>query len=407
MSLKRRHKKSELHPMHHSAHGFDQYHSVQDYALPGIPNFIFDTDTFSFVSLMIRLVEMNDTNLNDRQKQILKALNERGGALRHELVDKAGLKLNFSKITFIRDLNYLIANNLVKRTGRGKNTRYDLAENNPILSFVDLDDYFRTDWEERKITPSFNSEVLGMLEKLYNETEIFLWEKSQERFKKARLELDPSIYKRELERFVIEFSWKSSQIEGNTYTLLEAETLIKQNIQAKGHSEDEAKMILNHKIAFDVILEKKDSFKVVDFSDIIQLHQILTKNLVTSGIRSQKVKISGTKYEPMSDRQEIEIALRSLIKLINNLKYPPEKALVAAIMIAYIQPFADGNKRTSRMLSNAILLAYDYFPLSYRGVDVNEYRSAMIVFYEINNLYNFKRLFVQQLQFAIENYFQL
>lgn len=350
---------------------------------------------------------MSDTNLNERQKEILKLLKENENALRQELVNKVSPESNFSKITFIRDLNYLIANNFVKRTGKGKNTRYSLAEDNPILSFVDLENYFEKDQEERKIFSGFNPGVFGMLKNLYSKEEISLWEKAQERFREAKLKLDPSIYKRELERFVIELSWKSSQIEGNTYTLLETETLIKQNVQAKGHSQDEAQMILNHKTAFDVIAEKKDSFKVVDLSDLIQLHQVLTKKLVTSGIRSQKVRISGTKYEPMSDKHGIEAALRSLIKLINRLEYPPEKALVTAIMIAYLQPFADGNKRTSRMLSNAILLAFDYFPLSYRGVDVNEYRSAMIIFYEINNLFNFKRLFVKQLQFTIENYFQL
>lgn len=356
---------------------------------------------------MIRLMSMNDTNLNDRQKEILQVLKVSGNALRQELVNKASLKSDFSRITFIRDLNYLIDNNLVKRTGKGKNTRYSLVEDNPILSFVDLGNYFKKDSDERKIFPSFNSDVFTKLKNLYSEEEISLWEKAKDKFIKAKLKLDPSIYKRELERFVIELSWKSSQIEGNTYSLLETETLIKQNIQAKGHSKEEAQMILNHKRTFDVILEKKGSFKVISFTDVIQLHQVLTKDLVTSGIRSQKVRISGTKYEPLFDKHEIEGALRSLIKFINSIEYPPEKALVTAIMIAYLQPFADGNKRTSRMLSNAILLAFDYFPLSYRGVDVNEYRSAMIIFYETNNLYNFKRLFVKQLQFALENYFQL
>jgi len=85
----------------------------------------------------------------------------------------------------------------------------------------------------------------------------------------------------------------------------------------------------------------------------------------------------------------------------------PEKALVAACMIAYLQPFADGNKRTSRMLADAILLAHDYFPLSYRSVDVNEYRRAMIIFYEQNNLYHFKRIFLEQLEFAVNDYFLL
>ncbi|MDP3758436.1 MAG: Fic family protein [Candidatus Daviesbacteria bacterium] len=209
-----------------------------------------------------------------------------------------------------------------------------------------------------------------------------------------------------MERLIIELSWKSSQIEGNTYSLIETETLIKQNIKASGHSDEEAVMILNHKEAFKVILDKKNSFRKLDFSDIIQLHQVLTRGLITSGIRSQKVRISGTQYEPLSDKHEIEKMLRQLIEHVNKTEYPPEKALILAIMIAYIQPFADGNKRTSRMLSNAVLIAYGFLPLSYRNINVNEYRNVMIVFYETNNLYNFKRLYLQQLQYAIENYFQ-
>lgn len=356
---------------------------------------------------MIRLHAMNDTNLNDRQKEILKVLRERGEALRQELVNEVSPKSDFSRITFIRDLNYLIAHNFVERLGKGKNTRYVLDEKNFLLSFLDPDRYFKVGAEERAINPKFNPDVLSILKNLYNQDEILLWEKARKKFIEAKLKLDPSIYKRELERFVIELSWKSSQIEGNTYSLLETETLIKQNIQAKGHSREEAQMILNHKKAFDVILEKKDSFKVIGFADVVQLHQVLTRDLVTSGVRTQKVRISGTKYEPLFNKHEIELSLRSVVKLINSLRYPPEKALVAAIMIAYLQPFADGNKRTSRMLANAILLAFDYFPLSYRSVDVNEYQRAMIIFYEINNLYNFKLLFVKQLQFAVENYFQL
>jgi len=215
---------------------------------------------------------MNDTNLNDRQKKILQTLQE-----------GASPKADLSKITFIRDLNFLIANHFVKRTGKGKNTRYSLVEKNPFLTYLDLKNYFETDFEERKIRTNFNPEILEQLKNLYDQKEMSLCEKAQGKFIKAKAKLDPSIYKRELERFVIELSWKSSQIEGNTYTLLETEALIKQNIQAKGHSEEEARMILNHKTAFDVILKKKDSFKTLYFADVVQLHQVLTKGLATRG----------------------------------------------------------------------------------------------------------------------------
>ncbi len=347
---------------------------------------------------------MNDTNLNGRQNKILKILKEKGVLSRLSLSNLISSTESISKVTFIRDLNRLIDLNFIKTSGKGKNTVYSLVETNSLLAYLDMDDYFKT--ETRIINNEFNNSVFSHLNNLYFPEEINLWERSKKIFKEAKEKLDISIYKRELERFTIELSWKSSQIEGNAYTLIETETLIKQNIKARGRSDEEAVMILNHKKAFEVILDKKDSFKKLDFADIIQLHQVLTKGLITSGVRSQKVRISGTKYEPLSDKRQIEEVLRQLIECVNKTEYPPEKALIIAIMVAYIQPFADGNKRTSRMLSNAILIAYDYFPLSFRSIDINEYRSAMIVFYETNNLYNFKRLYLKQLQFAIDNYFQ-
>ncbi len=94
-----------------------------------------------------------------------------------------------------------------------------------------------------------------------------------------------------------------------------------------------------------------------------------------------------------------------MVKKINATTYPLEKALLASIFIPYIQPFADGNKRTGRMLANAILLAYDHFPLSYRSIDENEYKKALIVFYETNNMFHVKRLFLDQYRFALKTYF--
>lgn len=355
---------------------------------------------------MIRLKNMNDTNLNNRQKKILEILRKTGSISRLDLESQVSSGKDVSKITIIRDLNNLIGVRLVGVSGKGKNTRYTLYESNPILMYLDIDGYFDKESGKRETKNTFDSNVFRYLNNLFSPDEIALWEKSKIIYKEAKDKLDPSIYKRELERFVIELSWKSSQIEGNTYSLIETETLIKDHTKAPGHSDEEAVMILNHKEAFEVILKKKGSFQKLDFSDVVQLHQVLTKSLVTSGVRTQRVQISGTRYEPLSNRHEIEIALRRLISHVNNIKYPPEKALILAIMIAYIQPFADGNKRTSRMFSNAVLVAYDYFPLSYRSVGANEYRSAMIMFYETNNLYNFKHLYMNQLKFAIDNYFR-
>src|SRR5574344_1024369 len=95
-------------------------------------------------------------------------------------------------------------------------------------------------------------------------------------------------------------SWKSSQIEGNTYSLLDTEILIKENIEAKGHKKEEAIMILNHKNALEYIFENRDYFKTITKAKIEELHTILTKDLgVEKGLRKTPVGIVGTNYKPL------------------------------------------------------------------------------------------------------------
>ncbi|MDP3013033.1 MAG: Fic family protein, partial [Candidatus Subteraquimicrobiales bacterium] len=81
------------------------------------------------------------------------------------------------------------------------------------------------------------------------------------------------------------------------------------------------------------------------------------------------------------------------------------KALLAILLLSYIQPFVDGNKRTSRLLAIALLIAHDWHPISFRSMDSAEYKKAMILFYEQNSLLYFKELFIKQFIFAAENYF--
>ena len=90
---------------------------------------------------------------------------------------------------------------------------------------------------------------------------------------------------------------------------------------------------------------------------------------------------------------------------INKINNPIVKAFTALVMLAYIQPFEDGNKRTARVVANAILHAHDKSMLSYRDVDVVEYKKAALLFYEQNNLSYFKKIFKEQFEFAVENYF--
>jgi Fic family protein len=126
---------------------------------------------------------------------------------------------------------------------------------------------------------------------------------------------------------------------------------------------------------------------------------------VGRNIRKRRVGISGTNYKPMDNEFQIREALQSMCNLVNSNSNVFEKALLALILISYIQPFEDGNKRTARIISNAILMNESYCPISFRTVDFIDYKKAMLVFYEQNNITPFKKIFVDQFEFAVKTYF--
>ena len=139
---------------------------------------------------------------------------------------------------------------------------------------------------------------------------------------------------------------------------------------------------------------------------IEDIHALLTQDLeVTKNLRKNLVRITGTKYTPLDNEFQIREALEKTCQKINETENPFEKAVILMSLIAYIQPFVDGNKRTSRLSGNAILQSFDCCPLSYRSMDEIEYKKAILLFYEQNNVSYFKELFLKQFEFAVENYF--
>ena len=126
---------------------------------------------------------------------------------------------------------------------------------------------------------------------------------------------------------------------------------------------------------------------------------------VGRNIRKRRVGISGTNYKPLDNEFQIREALQAMCNLINNKTNVFEKALLSLVLISYIQPFEDGNKRTARIISNAILMNEGFCPISFRTIDSIEYKKAMLVFYEQNNITPFKMIFVEQFEFAVKTYF--
>ena len=319
------------------------------------------------------------------------------------------LSVGIDRKTLQRDLKELEEKFLICKKGTGKSTAYSLAEAFKILTEVDIKKYFETPYLKREVKESFNFEIFSNLKNdIFNVEEKEKLENLQREFIRNFSKYDSqTLINKEFERIMIEFSWKSSAIEGNTYSLLGTEALIKNNVVGKGKTKEETQMILNHKDAFNESIQNRERFRKLNYADIEHIHMVLTKKLgISKNIRNGAVGITGTKYKPLDNSHKIKEVAQEMVALINEKESIFEKTFLVSILIAYIQMFEDGNKRTSRMISNAILLAHNSIPLSYRIVDIEEYKKAVILFYEMNNLHHFKRIFIDQFEDAVKNYFK-
>ncbi len=300
------------------------------------------------------------------------------------------------------------AGNIVAE-GKARATRYSLTPQAHLMMPLNLDTYFALNVDERQMQTAFNFSLIRdqlPLVRLFTDEEQERLQALQAEFRQHVAEMSEGEYRKEMERLGIDLSWKSSQIEGNTYSLLETERLLRESKTADGKTKEEAVMLLNHKDALRFVLDNPDYLQPLSVSRIEDIHRLLTKELsVDRGIRRRRVGITGTNYHPLDNEFQIREAMQAMCDVINGKSDVFEKSLLAIVLLSYIQAFSDGNKRTARITGNAILIANGYCPLSFRSVDSIDYKKAMLIFYEQNNLYAFKQIFIDQFEFAVREYF--
>ena len=321
----------------------------------------------------------------------------------------AGLTKAPSDSTMKRLLSAAVKEGNIETAGRGPATKYKLTPQAHVTMPLDLATYFDKDIDEREVQESFNfdliRDVLPKVE-IFTKEELEVLNDAQIEFEKNTEGMTELEYRKEMERLGVDLSWKSSQIEGNTYSLLETERLLKDKKTASGKTKEEAIMLLNHKDALDFVLDVPDYLKELSVHRIEDIHSILTKELeVDRNIRHRRVGITGTNYRPLDNEFQILEALEDTCTLVNGKDNVFEKALLTLVLLSYIQAFVDGNKRTARITSNAILIANGYCPISFRTVDSIDYKKAMLMFYEQNNIAAFKKIFIEQFLFAVKTYF--
>lgn len=345
--------------------------------------------------------------LTSRQQSIIDVIVIQASASISKI--KKQLREDLSIPTLNRELAQLVGQNILVKTGKGRATSYKVSDFYKVFAPFNASDYFEQDPDARQAQTSFNQDLIPLLEtiNLFSADEKETLATLKQDYQNNIADYPETLFQKELERLTIELSWKSSQIEGNTYSLLETERLFKEQEEAEGKPKSDATMLLNHKVALDYLLAHKEIAKDLNLRLLEEIHTLLIKGLgVGRNIRSHTVGITGTAYKPLDNQYQIKEALERMCVIINAKETGFEKALLAVALISYIQPFEDGNKRTGRMISNALLITEGICPLSYRSVNSLDYKKAMLLFYEQNNLAAFKQIFMEQIEFSVRNYFQ-
>lgn len=201
-----------------------------------------------------------------------------------------------------------------------------------------------------------------------------------------------------LDRLLIDLSWNSSRLEGNTYSLLETQRLFELGESAEGKAAGEAQMILNHKAAIEMLVDQAGDVGFNRFT-ICNLHALLSDNLLPDPsacgrLRSKPVGIAGTVFYPLDVPQVIEEQFQKILEKAEIIKDAFEQAFFIMVHLPYLQPFEDVNKRVSRLAANIPLVKRNLCPLSFIDVSQQTYIDGLIGVYELNRVEYLRDVFV-------------
>ena len=201
-----------------------------------------------------------------------------------------------------------------------------------------------------------------------------------------------------MNRLLIDLSWNSSRLEGNTYSMLETKRLIELGEAAFGKEASEAQMILNHKAAIEFVVESAE-LKDISSHEICSIHALLSENLLgdpsASGrLRTIVVGIGGTTYMPLENSFLLQECFNLFIEKFNLIEDEFEQSFFALVQLSYLQAFEDVNKRTARIVANIPLIKRNLKPLSFTDVNHDAYVKSLLGVYENNDISLIRDLYV-------------
>lgn len=333
-----------------------------------------------------------------------------GLSLQHLL---AHLKTAASKRSVQRCLNNLIEEKIIYRIGKGPSTRYCILRmlnesslghaSQKVINFVSQPLAVRPPVSYRRVL--LDKYKPNATEYLEQSTKILLHQigKTSDQIKPA------GTFGREiLNRLLIDLSWASSKLEGNTYSRLDTQRLLEYGQSVAGKDAIETQMILNHKDAISFLVEDIERI-AINRHTLLNLHGLLSDGLLPNPedrgrIRARPVDISGTTYKPLAIPQMIDECFDLLLYKATQIKDPFEQAFFLMVHLPYLQAFIDVNKRVSRLAVNIPLLKNNLCPLTFIGMPEQTYIQANIGIYELNDVALLKDVFVLTYERSVQEY---
>lgn len=211
-----------------------------------------------------------------------------------------------------------------------------------------------------------------------------------------------------LDRLLIDLSWNSSRLEGNTYTLLDTKRLIDFGKEADGKDRIEAQMILNHKDAIEFLVSAADEIGFNRYT-LLNLHGLLANNLLPNPkaegrLRSIEVGIEQSSFQPLNVPQQIEEYFEQILNTAQAIKDPFEQSFFAMVQLPYLQPFDDVNKRVSRLAANIPMIKANLIPLAFLDVPKDLYTQAILAVYELNRIELLRDVFIWAYERSAQRY---
>ena len=316
---------------------------------------------------------------------------------------RSGVAPHASTATLWRALSRLVAEGKLEQTGRGRATGYVIAGSGVIVAWL------QTPYNQRPPRFHVKAFVDGYVP---NET-FYLTQNDCDRLSESGRPAGPALpagtfARRIMERLLIDLSWASSRMEGNTYSILDTERLLRYGEAATGKDRKEALMILNHKEAIEYVVDSLDDIGITR-QDICNLHALLADGLLidpamAGRLRRTPALISQSAYTPLEDRYDIDEEFGILVEKASAISDPFEQSFFLLVHIPYLQAFDDVNKRTSRIAANIPLLKAGLAPMSFVTMDDRRYIDGLIGIYELNNVTLLREVFMEAYFTSAANY---